>query len=153
MSKPSGSGTKNATPFARSEGHPRPERARLGGDHVRGLCRLLNRWLTDRPFQLVVCPILTAELRGVLTRPKFRCWITAEEAAGFVDLLAHEAEPWVDPVEVPPTTGDPKDDELVAFHRNCQADLLISGDADLLELAADDVTVLTPRELLERLRT
>jgi hypothetical protein len=44
-------------------------------------------------------------------------WITAEEAAGFVDLLAHEAEPWVDPVEVPPTTGDPKDEELVAFHR------------------------------------
>ena len=76
-----------------------------------------------------------------------------EEAAGFVDPLAHEAEPWVDPVEVPPTTGDPKDEELVAFHRNCQADLLISGDADLLDRAADDVTVLTPRELLERLRT
>ena len=113
---------------------------------------LLDRWLTDRPFQLVVCPILIAELRGVLARPKFRRWITTEEATAFVDLLEREAEPWVDPVEVPPTTGDPKDDYLVALHRNCQADLLVSGDSDLLDLAADDVTVLSPRELLGRLQ-
>jgi hypothetical protein len=59
---------------------------------------------------------------------------------------------WVDPVEVPPTTGDPKDDYLVALHRNCQADLLVSGDSDLLDLAADDVTVLTPGALLDRLQ-
>jgi uncharacterized protein len=113
---------------------------------------LLDRWLTDRPFQLVVCPTLIAELRGVLARPKFRRWITTEEATAFVDLLEREAEPWVDPVEVPPATGDPKDDYLVALHRSCQADLLVSGDSDLLELAADDVTVLTPGALLERLQ-
>jgi uncharacterized protein len=94
---------------------------------------LLDRWLTDRPFQLVVCPILIAELRGVLARPKFRRWITTEEATAFVDLLEREAEPWVDPVEVPPATGDPKDDYLVAVHRSCQADLLVSGDSDLLD--------------------
>jgi uncharacterized protein len=113
---------------------------------------LLDRWLTDRPFELVVCPTLIAELRGVLARPKFRRWITTEEATAFVDLLEREAEPWVDPVEVPPATGDPKDDYLVALHRSCQADLLVSGDSDLLELAADDVTVLTPGALLERLQ-
>jgi len=33
---------------------------------------LLDRWLTDRPFEVVVCPILIAELREVLARPKFR---------------------------------------------------------------------------------
>jgi predicted nucleic acid-binding protein len=55
---------------------------------------LLDRWLTDRPFQLVVCPILIAELRGVLARPRFRRWITTEEATAFVDLLEREAEPW-----------------------------------------------------------
>jgi len=36
MSKPSGSQTRNATPYARGEGRPRPERARLGGDHAGG---------------------------------------------------------------------------------------------------------------------
>ena len=113
---------------------------------------LVDRWLTDRPFELVVCLILIAELRGVLERPKFRRWITAEKATALVDLLEREAEPWVDPVEVPPVTGDPKDDYLVALHRSCQADLLVSGDSDLLALEADDVTVLTPGGFLERLR-
>ncbi len=114
---------------------------------------LLNRWLTDHPFQLVVCPTLTAELRGVLARPKFRRWITVEEATDFVDLLEREAEQWVDPVEVPQATEDPKDDYLVALHRSCQADLLVSGDSDLLALGADDITVLPPGERLERLQT
>lgn len=113
---------------------------------------LLDRWLTDRPFELVVCPIFVAELRGVLQRPKFRRWITAEEVADFVDRLAREAESWADPTGVPSVTGDPKDDYLVALHRSCQADLLVSGDSDLLELIAPDVVVLTPGELLERLR-
>ena len=44
----------------------------------------------------------TAELRGVLERPTFRRWISAEEATAFVDLLTRETEPCVDPVEVPP---------------------------------------------------
>ncbi len=113
---------------------------------------LLDRWLTHRPFELVVCPALIAELRGVLERSKFRRWISAEDATAFVDLLEREAEPWVDPVEAPPVTGDPKDYYLVALHRSCQADLLVSGDSDLLALAADDVIVLTPGDLMERLR-
>jgi len=50
------------------------------------------------------------------------------------------------------TTGDPKDDYLVALYRSCQADLLVSGDYDLLDLAADDVTVHTPGELMEGLQ-
>ena len=114
---------------------------------------LLDRWLVDRPFELVVCPILIGELRGVLQRPKFRRWIAAEEAADFVDRLVREAESWADPIEVPPVTGDPKDDYLVALYRSCQADLLVSGDSDLLELVAPDVIVLTPGGLMERLRS
>lgn len=112
---------------------------------------LLDRWLLDRPFGLVICPALVEELRDVLARPKFRRWITAEEAATFVDRLEAEGEPWPDPAEVPPVTGDPKDDYLVALHRNAGAEVLVSGDSDLLELDADDVTVVTPGELLDRL--
>lgn len=99
-----------------------------------------------------MCPILIGELRGVLQRPKFRRWIEAVEAADFVDRLVREAESWADPTDVPPVTGDLKDDYLVALYRSCQADLLVSGDSDLLELEADDVIVLTPGGFLERLR-
>jgi hypothetical protein len=53
--------------------------------------------------------MLIAEIGGVRARPTFHRWITAEGAAGVVDLLALEAEPWADPVEAPPATGDPGD--------------------------------------------
>lgn len=112
---------------------------------------LLDRWLIDRPFELVVCPLLLGELGEVLMRPKFRRWITAEQVAAFVELLDREAESWDDPAEVPPVTGDAKDDYLVALHRSAKADLLVSGDPDLTELQAADVSVLTPGELLGRL--
>jgi uncharacterized protein len=112
---------------------------------------LLDRWLTDRSFELVVCPMLLGELREVLMRPKFRRWITAEQVAAFVELLDREAESWDDPREVPPVTADAKDDYLVALHRSAKADLLVSGDPDLTELQAADVSVLTPGELLGRL--
>ena len=76
----------------------------------------------------------------------------AVASSAFVDLIEREAESWVDPVEVPTVTADPKDDYLVALHRSCQADLLVSRDSDLLGLAAEDVIVLTPGALMERLR-
>ena len=87
----------------------------------------------------------------MLARPKFRRWITEAQAATFVDRLDAEAEPWPDPNEVPPVTGDPKDDYLVALYRESGAELRVSGDSDLRELDADDVSVITPGELLDRL--
>lgn len=112
---------------------------------------LLDRWLTDRPFELIVCPTLVDELRDVLGRDRFRRWISAEEANRLVARLENEALRWSDPADVPAVTADPKDDYLVALYRECDADLLVSGDSDLHDLDEDDVTVVTPRGLLERL--
>lgn len=86
---------------------------------------LLDRWFDDRPFDLVVCPALLAELRRVLARPKFRRWITADEAAVLVDRLEREADACPDPEEVSAVTRDPKDDYLVALFRDAGADLLV----------------------------
>lgn len=113
--------------------------------------QLIDRWLTDRPFQIVVCPMLTDELRDVLIRDKFRRWITVDEAELLIGRLEEEAEPWTDPTAVPPVTDDPKDDYLVALFSDSQADLLVSGDSDLLEITTIDVTVITPAQFLERL--
>lgn len=113
--------------------------------------QLLDRWLTDRPFELVVCPALIGELRDVLARDRFRRWISTAEAELLVARLENEAESWNDPSDVPAVTADPKDDYLVALYRDCDADLLVSGDPDLVDLDVGDVAVLTPRELLDRL--
>jgi len=112
---------------------------------------LLDRWLTDRPFDVVICPALIDELRGVLARDRFRRWISTYESNLFVGRLESESERWADPADIPAVTGDPKDDYLVALYRDCDADLLVSGDSDLLDLEAEDVSVLTPGELLAQL--
>lgn len=116
-----------------------------------GSAELFDRWLTDRPFELVACPALVGELRDVLARDRFRRWMGTDEAEQFVARVESEAEPWDDPADVLAVTGDPKDDYLVALYRDCDADLLISGDSDLVDFDADDVTVVTPRALLDRL--
>lgn len=113
--------------------------------------QLIDRWLTDRPFELIVCPMLIDELRDVLSRDKLRRWLTLQDAERLVDRLGTEAENRPDPTEIPAVTDDPKDDYLVALFRDNNADLLVSGDSDLLDLTAADLTVVTPAELLDRL--
>lgn len=112
--------------------------------------QLIDRWLTERPFELIVCPMLIDELRDVLTRDKFRRWLTRQDAQRFVDRLDTEADNRPDPTEIPAVTDDPKDDYLVALYPDNDADLLVSGDNDLLDLTAADVTVITPAELLDQ---
>jgi predicted nucleic acid-binding protein len=107
--------------------------------------------LTDRAFEIITCPALTAELRDVLTRHKFRRWINAAEAELFVDRLYQEAESWTDPKDIPPVTGDPKDDYLVALYHASHADLLVSGDSDVLGADSETVQVTTPGHLLAML--
>lgn len=99
--------------------------------------QLLERWLIDRPFEVVVCPALIGELGDVLTRDRFRRWMSTDEAERFVTRLESEAEPWDDPVDVPAVTADPEDDYLVAFYRDWNADLLVSGESDLTDLHAE----------------
>lgn len=82
--------------------------------------------------------MLIGELHRVLERPTSRRWITTDDVTAFVDLIEREAEHRTDPAEVPPAT---------------EAARQISCDFDLDGLAAEDVTVLTPGALLERLRS
>jgi len=63
----------------------------------------------------VVCPRLVEELIGVLHRPKFRTYVTVDEADRAVELLSRSAEHRDDPAEVPGRCRDPKDDYLIAL--------------------------------------
>lgn len=112
--------------------------------------RLLDHWLTVRSFEIVVCPMLIAELRDVLGRKKFRRWLTETEAALLIGRLEQEAEVRRDPAEIPESTPDPKDDYLVALYREADAEALVTGDADFAGLSGE-VTVMTPGQLLRDL--
>lgn len=105
----------------------------------------------DGQFELVVSPMLLAELAGVLGRPKFRRWLTAGEARKFVGKLRTGATLIDDPSEVALSTPDPDDDYLIALAQKANADCLVSGDGDLTGLAESQPSVLTPRAFLESL--
>jgi putative PIN family toxin of toxin-antitoxin system len=92
----------------------------------------LLRAAIDGQFGLVVSPLLLGELGRVLSRDKFRRYLSQNEASLAVRSLADLAELIADPEPTP--TGlcpDPKDDYLVALARHADADYLVTGDRHL----------------------
>jgi uncharacterized protein len=99
---------------------------------------------------LIASPLLLTELGTVLGRPKFRRYLSVEEAESFVGGVRFVCEWVADPEERSVATRDPKDDYLVALASSSRADALVSGDRDLL--AVKELPVLTPREALDLAR-
>jgi putative PIN family toxin of toxin-antitoxin system len=87
---------------------------------------------------LVSSPALLAEFGDVIDRPKFRP-ILARAGLRPEQLLAElrRVAEIVDPPPLPaPVSRDRSDDAVLALAVASQADLIISGDADLLTLGA-----------------
>jgi putative PIN family toxin of toxin-antitoxin system len=112
--------------------------------------RLLRHWL-DGAFDLLVSPALLDELVDVIEREKFRRHFTPSQARAFVALLIERAVEVEDPQRIEPRTRDPGDDYLLALAGSGAADIIVSGDKDLTELADPPLPILTPGELLRRL--
>jgi putative PIN family toxin of toxin-antitoxin system len=103
-------------------------------------------------FQLVASPLLLDELADVLSRPKFRRYLSIEDTHRFVDAIRALAVLVDDPPEgADPITDDPDDDFLVLLAEVAGADVLVSGDPDLTTVQRPGVVVMTPRRLLESL--
>ena len=92
-------------------------------------------------------------LDDVLSRPKFRRFITTAIAVAFIDGLAADATIITDPPDPPNISPDPDDDYLIALARTAEADYLVSGDRHLLDLTDPAPPVLTPRQFLDLLDT
>ena len=111
--------------------------------------QIVLQW-TDGDVELIVSPLLLAELGRVARRPKFRELIDEADVAGLVDALVEDATVIADPPAESGLTADPGDDYLVALARAAAADCIVSGDAHLLELEDPRPPVLTPRAFLDR---
>jgi uncharacterized protein len=109
--------------------------------------RLLAAWLEGR-FELIASPALLTELAGVLERPKFRRWVTAEEARAFVQMLRISATIINDPPQQQHDVRDPNDSYLVTLARSAKVDYLVSGDGDLTSLQSPQPPVITPADFL-----
>jgi putative PIN family toxin of toxin-antitoxin system len=108
--------------------------------------RLLAAW-RNGASDLVVSPLLLAELRRALTHPKLARLVSPDDADAFVALLRRAAEVAFDPPGPPPVrTADPKDDYLVALAA-AERSVIVSGDTHLTGLA-DRIPVRWPAEFL-----
>ena len=73
------------------------------------------------------------ELTDVLMRDKFDRFISPEKRGAVLRLIASGAE-WFRPTEAIEDCRDPKDNKFLELATTCSANLLITGDQDLLVL-------------------
>jgi putative PIN family toxin of toxin-antitoxin system len=112
--------------------------------------QILQAWY-DQRFDLVTAPALIAELARALRydRVMRRYRISEEDIRSTLALLWTQAEVISDPETVEDITSDRADNVVLAVCRQAQADLLVTGDRRLLELADHYSTrVISPRDFL-----
>jgi putative PIN family toxin of toxin-antitoxin system len=111
---------------------------------------LVRSWRSGE-FDLIVCPMLMAELQRVLAYPKLRRYLTDDQAARLILAIENAALTLPDPDEIPQVCRDPADDYLFALAGG-SADVLVSGDKVILEASDPGVRVLTPAGFAEILK-
>lgn len=109
--------------------------------------RIVREWL-DGGYDLVVSPLLLAELERVLAYPKLRERVAKGESQELLDLLQRGGDLHADPADEPPVRSpDPGDDYLIALAASSGA-VIVSGDRHLLGLSKD-LPVYSPAQFLE----
>ena len=110
---------------------------------------IIIAWKSGK-FTLVVSREIAEEYLEVLRRPKFR--IEQVEVDDFAALLLDRAE-FVIPLEaITVVKDDPTDDKFLEATFAGKANLIISGDAHLLDLKSfRNIPIITARQFVEKL--
>ena len=105
----------------------------------------------DRGTILVSLPVVT-ELNEVLSREKFRPYITEDEARQFLATFAGASE-WVEIDVTINDCCDPSDNKFLELAVSGRANHIVTGDNDLLVLNPfQGKRILTPSEFLRQVR-
>lgn len=126
----------------------------LSGLLWRGTPHRLIEEVRAGALTLITSPALLAELGEVIRRPKFHAILSRsgtdpERILGELRRLAEIIEPPPLPAQ---TSRDPDDDHVLALAAAAQADLVISGDTDLLTLGAHaGIPIIDPAAAIARL--
>lgn len=118
------------------------------GETISGI---IDAWEQER-FVVLVSPAMLAELRDVLQRPRLRSKMTADPTI-LLDLLQHDAVHVPGDVSLPGVTRDPKDDKFVACAVEGGADVIVTGDGDLLDIGRyAQIQMIRPHQFLQILQ-
>jgi len=123
----------------------------LSGLMWHGAPRELMKQIRNGALALVSSPVLLAELTAVLSRAKFDAILARSQTSR--ERILSEVRQLADIIEAPPfpkpVCRDPDDDEVLALAVAARADLIISGDDDLLSLGRfDGIPILNPVDAL-----
>jgi putative PIN family toxin of toxin-antitoxin system len=105
-------------------------------------------------IELFTSVALLAELDDVLPRPKFARRLERLDLFPRDLVLGYAAlATTVQPAVIPPVIlDDPDDDEVLACAMGAQADIIVSGDSDLLDLKVyQQIPIVTATDLLLRM--
>jgi putative PIN family toxin of toxin-antitoxin system len=102
--------------------------------HRPPIATLSDKHLAQERFTLVTGAALLEELDRVLRYPKLQRYYSEEARTRFVALIAALSEVVELPESVPPISRDPDDDWVIACAVAGRADVIVSGDRDLLTL-------------------
>lgn len=113
---------------------------------------LVETWFMRRSFDVVVCPRLCAEIEGVLARPRFASRIDLGTSRAVVEAIRAGAVMRPDPPpQDAPICRDADDDYVIVLAREARADVIVSGDRDLLEWPEQHPPVVSPAQMSELL--
>jgi putative PIN family toxin of toxin-antitoxin system len=105
----------------------------------------------SRAFEAIVSPLVLAEFRNGLAKPYFNERVGAQRASEIVAAFEAVALVVPDPSAPPRVLRDPSDDFLVALAREVGADVIVTGDRDLLDHEGLVPPAITPRAACEML--
>jgi uncharacterized protein len=104
-------------------------------------------------LQLYSSPVLLEELTDVIARPAFLHRLSAigktvrQVLADYIETVE-----LVEPIEIPQVVRDPDDNHVLACALAAKAEIVVSGDKDLLDLARyRGIPILTTAEALQRI--
>jgi len=99
---------------------------------------------------LLVSPETMRELADVLGESKFDRYVTVEQRVQFIRLIARIAE-FVPTIQRVRECRDPTDDKFLEVALNGRADVIVTGDADLLAMDPwRGVNIWSPNQFLKR---
>ena len=120
--------------------------------HRPPISTLIDVHLAAGRFVLLTAPALLQELDRVLRYPRLHRYYDAAARVRFIALVAALSELVELPDEIPSISRDPDDDRVIACAVVGNADVIVSGDKDLLDLdQAGTRPILTAAEFLVQL--
>ncbi len=115
---------------------------------------VMDTHLAQEHFVLLTTPVLLKELERVLDYPKLQRYFNDTQRKRFIALIMALGEVIALPASVPEICRDRDDDWVIACAVAGRADVIVSGDRDLLSLErVGTIPIISARQFLERLES